>query len=313
MKLHKMMLVCAAIGLLATSCEEKAVMPGDNDKNQESIYVAPELPDPEGVVLPEGTINVTEAIRQCQELGPGGVSQDFVYVKGWICNASASQNKEAIEKYGNVYFYMGVNKETETKNALYAYQIMGIDGKKVTNPDGIKVGDFVIIRCKLNNYNGIMETTGKGECNIVYSTNPLLDEKPDPSKITPDPEGANIPAGCLNVYEARDICAGLASGSQTNETYYVKGWIHKVATSASDVESYGNATFYIAATNDGTTNSFDFEAYRIKSINGARFSSLDQFKVGDFVVIESKLKNYNGTYETGDGAKLYWSSNPNLQ
>ena len=134
----------------------------------------------------------------------------------------------------------------------------------------------------------------------------------DPTRTTPDPEGANVPDGCLNVYEAREICAGLSSGSQTSKNYYVKGWIHKVVSKESDVTQYHNATFYIAPTNDGTTKSTDFEAYRIKSINGANFNSLDEFQVGDFVVIVGPLKNYNGTYETGTGAKLYYSNNPAL-
>ena len=313
MKLKQLIIACAAFGLIATGCEEKRIMPGNNDNNQDSIYVAPPVPDPADAKVPEGAINVNEALDICRSLEAGGKTDDFYFVKGWVCSVNIADNTTAVEKYGNVYFYMGVSPESSNKNALYAYQVMGIDGKKVTDANGVKKGDFVVIKCKLTNYNGVFETTGKGEAYFTYSSNPLLDAKEDPTKITPDPEGAKIPDGCLNVYQAREICAGLASGSQTSESYYVKGWIHKVASTASDVEQYGNGTFYISATNDGTTNAFDFEAYRIKSLNGGKFSSLDQMKVGDFVVIEGKLKNYSGTYETGDGAKLYYSTNPNLQ
>jgi hypothetical protein len=304
---------CAAFGLIATGCEEKRIMPGNNDNNQDSIYVAPPMPDPADAQIPEGAISVSEALDICRALEPGSASSEAYIVKGWICSANLADNTKAVESYGNVYFYMGVSSESSNKNALYAYQVMGMNGKKVVDANAVAKGDFVVIQCHLTNYNGVLETTGRGDAFFLYSSNPLMDQKEDPTKITPDPEGANIPEGCLNVYQAREICAGLASGAQTAESYFVKGWIHKVASTASDVEQYGNGTFYIAATNDGSTNMFDFEAYRIKGLNGGRFSSLDQMKVGDFVVIEGKLKNYSGTYETGDGAKLYYSNNPNVQ
>ena len=311
MKLKQLMFACVAIGMLATGCKEKQILPGNNDFNQDSIYVAPAMPDPEGFEIPEGTINVNEAIEICRGLDAGGTTAEEYYIKGWI-NILTDKNTSGIEDYGNADFYIGVSTQSQKKNSFYAYRVYaGENKKKVPSVAAVQVGDFVILRTKLKNYNGVAETGDNGY--IYASSNPNFNAKEDPSKITPDPEGANVPDGCLNVYQARDICKGLADGAQTSEVYHVKGWIHKVASTASDVEQYGNGTFYISATNDGTTDSFDFEAYRIKYLNGGKFTSLDQMKVGDFVVLESKLKNYSGTFETGDGAKLYSSTNPNVK
>ena len=125
-----------------------------------------------------------------------------------------------------------------------------------------------------------------------------------------------VPAGCLTVYEARNICSQLASGAKTSDKKYVKGWISKLDNKNADgIKNYGNATFYMTATNDGSTDAFDFEAFQVYGIGGKKFTSVDQVAVGDFVVVYGQLTNYNGTYETvGKGASyVYSSSNPNAQ
>lgn len=317
----RILMLTALVSMVMFSCKENPYInaPGDNSKNYDTIpaiaYPMP-TPDPEGADVPEGSIDVYEARKICKSLGAGGTTEEKYYIKGWVRKFD-DKHESGVTNFGNGTFYIAPTNDGETDDVTFeAYQVMGKNGEKIKSLDEIMIGDFVVIYGLMTNYNNkAYETTGKGAAYIYYSNNPNFGQEPqvDPSKITPDPAGANVPQGCLNVYEARGICAGLSSGAQTNEKYYVKGWIHKVSTTASDVSQYHNATFYIAPTNDGTTNSIDFEAYRIKSINGGNFTSLDQFQVGDFVVIEGPLKNYNGTYETGNGAKLYYSSNPNVK
>ena len=132
--------------------------------------------------------------------------------------------------------------------------------------------------------------------------------------IAPDTTGWNIPAECLTVAQAREICAELESGATTGTKYYVKGWVKKLASKHEEgVTKYNNAVFYIEDVK-GANSQEDFEAYQVYGPNGSKITSLDQVVVGDYVVLYGELTNYNGTYETvGKGAAYIWkSTNPLL-
>ena len=132
--------------------------------------------------------------------------------------------------------------------------------------------------------------------------------------IAPDTTGWNIPAECLTVAQAREICAGLADGATTGTKYYVKGWVKKLASKHEEgVTKFNNAVFYIEDVK-GANSQDDFEAYQVYGPNGSKITSLDQVLVGDYVVLYGELTNFMGTYETvGKGAAYIWkSTNPNL-
>ena len=132
--------------------------------------------------------------------------------------------------------------------------------------------------------------------------------------IAPDTAGWNIPANCLTVAQAREICANLESGATTGTKYYVKGWVKKLAPKHEEgVTNFNNAVFFIEDVK-GANSQEDFEAYQVYGPNGSKITSLDQVLVGDYVVLYGELTNYNGTYETvGKGAAYIWkSTNPAL-
>ena len=148
-----------------------------------------------------------------------------------------------------------------------------------------------------------------GDNKYNYDSIPVV-ALPDPDA---DPVGFEIPAGCLNVYEAVDSCRRLPNGGTTQEKHYVKGWVCRLDSKhESGVQQYGNGTFYIAATNDGTTDGFSFEAYQVYGKGKQKLTNPNQVQVGDFVVLRGKLTNYSGTAETvGKGASyIYYSTNP---
>ncbi len=310
----------ATIAMVMVSCKENPYMPspGATDQVPDSMPVTVDpdpTPDPEGVTIPEGTINVYEARKICQGLNHQQVTTEKYYVKGWVCSFN-EKHADGITNYGNGTFNIAATNDGKSdKHSFEAYQVYGKNGQKLTSINEIAIGDFVIIYGPLTRYNNTYETAGRGAAYVYYCSNPEFGKgtEVDPAKITPDPEGADVPEGTLTVYEAREICAGLASGATTTEEYYVKGWVHKLDSKhASGVSQYGNGTFYISATNDGTTDKTDFEAYQVYGKNKARLTSADQVELGDFVVLKGKLTNYNGTYETvGRGAAyIYYSTNP---
>ena len=141
-------------------------------------------------------------------------------------------------------------------------------------------------------------------------------EKPNDKDTTttvegaaPDTTGWNIPAECLTVAQAREICAGLTTGDSTStKEYYVMGWVKKVKEVSAQ---YGNATFYIEDVK-GAGSQEDFEAYRVKGLDNQKINNDGAVAVGDFVVLYGKIKNFKGTYETSNGAYIWKSTNPAL-
>ena len=79
---------------------------------------------------------------------------------------------------------------------------------------------------------------------------------------------------------------------------YVKGIINKIDNVNLE---YGNAQFWIS--DDGKTA--DFELYRSFWFGGEKYTSEDQIKVGDEVVMCGKLKKYGETCEMGEKNYLY--------
>ena len=310
----------AALTLVMVSCKENPYMPSPGatesvpDSMPELKYPDP-TPAPDTIDIPDGAITVYEARKIARRLSSGENTAQKYYVMGWVCSLDDA-HASGVTSYGNGTFSIaGTNDGKTDRFPFIAYQVYGIGGKKLTSADQVAIGDFVILYGQLTKYNDKLETVGKGAAYIYASSNPKLSSEPatDKTKITPDPEGADVPESTLTVYEAREICAGLASGATTTEEYYVKGWVHKLASNhASGVSQYGNGTFYISATNDGTTSTTDFEAFQVYGKSKSKLTSADQVKVGDFVVLRGKLSNYNGTYETvGKGAAyIYYSTNP---
>ena len=84
--------------------------------------------------------------------------------------------------------------------------------------------------------------------------------------------------------------AGELTSSEQIAGVYVKGIVSKVTEVST---SFGNATYNIS--DDGTMESDQVVIYRGKYLENASFTSTDQLKVGDIVVIYGTLVNYNGT------------------
>ena len=76
---------------------------------------------------------------------------------------------------------------------------------------------------------------------------------------------------------------------------YTSGIVYQVD---SFNETYHSITYWISDDGTGSSSSNDgLEVYSGKGISGANFSSVDDIKVGDEVVVKGTLKKYNSTYE----------------
>lgn len=306
---RSLFLALSAVALCATGCQESPYIngPGNNDNNPKAI---PTAPIPEEIDIPDSAITVAQARTICSQLASGASTPEKYYVKGWVQNV-ASGHADAVANYGNGLFYMSDISTGTSTRTFYAYQVMGKDGKRIPAAEAVAAGDYVVIYGKLTNYNGTYETEGRGTAQIYSSTNDIFNGKIDTTLITPDLEGADVPEGTLTVYQANALCETLANNA-TTDSVWVKGYVRKNSTTETTIKDYGNMNFTIAPTIDNTSYS-TFLVYQVYRHKGQKFTSLDQVKEGDFVVVRGKLTNYNGTYETvGRGASyIYYSNNPN--
>lgn len=109
--------------------------------------------------------------------------------------------------------------------------------------------------------------------------------------------------------QAADVASQLADGATTPNKVYVKGYVKKFASKhAAGISDFGNALFYI--TDGPDFEGTDFYCYQVYYLGGKKFTSEDQIKIGDEVIVYGQLTNYNGTYETvGKGAAYCYSIN----
>ncbi|MCM1034061.1 MAG: DUF5017 domain-containing protein [Paludibacter sp.] len=241
MKMNKFFavsLLCLSVGF--TACDEPEIGGGDNTTNPSdttevsNIVTIPSTPT---LNIPEGTLTVSEARDLCATLSDKGVTSDQYYVKGWVKRLDQG-NTTAIENYGNALFYLAEEQYTDgtfSEDEFYAFQVFNLDQKKFFSAEQIQVGDYVVIRGNLTNYNGIYETTGKGAA-YVYSNSR------DISTILPPEKPELGPNDTATVAQARLL--------QDNSVHWVKGYIvGYILTSSS-----GNVPFFRAPEgSDGAT------------------------------------------------------------
>ena len=117
---------------------------------------------------------------------------------------------------------------------------------------------------------------------------------PDPGTST-TPSGAGTASDPYNAAKALEVASALDESGQVADVY-VKG---KVTAIKELSTQYGNATYSIG---DETTS---FSIYRGNYLNGDKFTSEDQLKVGDEVVVCGTLVNFKGnTPQMTTGSKI---------
>lgn len=93
--------------------------------------------------------------------------------------------------------------------------------------------------------------------------------------------------------------AGLLANWATDQEVVVKGYVTKVGSFNS---KYGELDYYIADEKGDETNTFF--VYNGYGLNGAKFTSADDLKVGALVTVKGKTKEHNGTKEFNYGSKI---------
>ena len=192
--------------------------PGGDSSND---FVLPE--EAQTWDIPAEAITASEARAICEKLSADETTGTKYYVMGYVKKLH-SANADGIAKYGNASFYMEDVKGANSKDDFVAFQVMGLDGQKITDPAAVAEGDFVVIYGELVNYKGdTPETVGKGAAHIWKSTNPVLSGSGNTGNTPTDLVGNGT---FENPYTANDV---IALGNKTKDVsggnFYVKGYI----------------------------------------------------------------------------------------
>ena len=111
-----------------------------------------------------------------------------------------------------------------------------------------------------------------------------------------DAPGPEEPGNTIGTAEAPittaaaiEMINALDDGASTSEKAYVKGKVVSVATNAENFAKYGNINYYIS--DDGTKDK-QIQVYAGDGLNGEKFSSVNDIKAGDEVVVFGNLMKY---------------------
>ena len=214
----------------------------------------------------EDPYTVSDAVLVAGELADKEVTEQ-VYAIGTV-----KEITDLSLSYGNATFTI-----TDGAKDLIVFRAKYLNNEKFTAEDQLKVGDVVVIVGQLTNYGGTLEFNSG--CHIDSFGEEELPTLGDGSLENP-----------YTVEQALEICAGLAD-KEVTEQVYVIGTVSSVKEVSAQ---YGNATFNIG----------DLVVFRAKYLNNEKFTSEDQIKVGDVVIIVGQLTNYGGTLEFNSGCYI---------
>lgn len=100
------------------------------------------------------------------------------------------------------------------------------------------------------------------------------------------------------VYTVKEAVAMVENNQIPDTPVTVAGHIAKI----DEINlAYHNATYWIV---DDMSDPYGLQIYRGYWLDGAHFTSNDQFKVGDYVKVNGKLDSYQGTAELYTGSKI---------
>lgn len=165
------------------------------------------------------------------------------------------------------------------------------DCKNVTEEISAKIEDGDLIfkptKSAANNYYKFIFDCQKGSGNGLIQVSKIayykVGDTPQIVDITNTPETA------YTIAKAKEL---IDAGEGLSESVYVKGIVSKASISLN--ATYGSLSYYIS--DDGKTGN-ELQVFGGLSFKGEKFTSIDDIKVGDVVVVYGKLKKFGTTYE----------------
>lgn len=279
------LVLTTTIAMIMFGCKESPYIPNPGTTDQ--------VPDSMPVIIPDTSgieISIDSAIAICKSL-PADVATAEIYKLSGVLTANSTNPDDVPSKYKNINFKMSDNGG---KTSISCYYINNLNNKKFTKKTDVPlVGSKLTVRGQLINYKG---TTPELKDGFIVRIDSMVALPPFPG--CPEPG-----EGEISVNRAVAISDSIGTGKTTSESYKIRC----VVTSISDLSTqYGNATFNVSS--DGIKSA---TCYRIKGKNNGNFTDANQLLVGDTILVNAKIQNYNGTCEPVQGY-VAESTNPNF-
>ena len=185
-----------------------------------------------------------------------------------------------------------IDKITKDKiNSIKLQVATDADCNNVTEeiPAKIEDGDLIFTPTKsaANNYYKFVFDCQQGSNNGLIQVSKIAYYKVGDTPVIVDI--TNTAETAYTIAKAKEL---IDADKGLSESVYVKGTVSQAGESLND--QYGSLSYYIS--DDGTTGN-ELQVYGGLSFEGKKFTSVDDIKVGDVVVVYGKLKKYNTTYE----------------
>lgn len=244
--------------------------------------------------VPAGNGQEASPYNVAQVIAKGdAVSESGMWVKGYIVGSIPTGGASTTLPY-TVFGTEGAAPSnlvlaptadcTDPSKCIPVQLVSGSDVRKalniVDNPGNL--GKLVAIKGDLAKYCGAPGIKNPSAYTLTGGGNTPV----TPPASGAEPTGEGTAASPYNVAKAIAVASALASGEESPEVY-VTGEISNVKEIST---SFGNATYYIV--DPGYTT--EFYVFRGYWLNGDKFTSADQMKVGGKVVVKGKLINYMG-------------------
>lgn len=184
--------------------------------------------------------------------------KDSVYVKGTV-----SMVDQISSSTGAMIYWLD-------DNTFEVYYGLGLNSAKFESLSDVNPGDEVIVKGMITLYGSTYEITGSYM--VEHKKSGTVVERKDPSNTVE------------TAYTVAEIKAILDNGSEydLSKSVYVKGTVSKID---SFNETYGSLTYWL---DDNA-----FQVYSGLHYNSGKFSSADDLKVGDEVVVCGVAKIHN--------------------
>ena len=265
-------------------------------------------PAEETIGTKDEPVNVARALTDIDKLDEGATTKEFYYIKGKI--KTIKTKAEDISKYKNIDYII----TDDGTNELTVFRGKNLGNTDFTAAGEINVGDEVVVYGQLTKYKNpntgaIVPEVAQG--NYIVKLTKGGDTPEPPSG---DAKGTGTLEDPFNAVAATNEAKKLADKEVSEQAYYIKGKVAKIAVDKSgnvqnfDYGTYGNASFYIS---DDGSDSNTFYCYRVLYLGNKKWEegAGPIVKVGDDVIVYAKLTMYGTTPETSQGNGYLYSLN----
>ena len=185
-----------------------------------------------------------------------------------------------------------IDKITKDKiNSIKLLVATDADCKNVTEEISAKIedGDLIFMPTKsaANNYYKFIFDCQAGTSNGLIQVSKIAYYK-----VGDTPEIVDITNTAETAYTIAKAKELIDAGKGLSESVYVKGTVSQASEKLD--ATYGSLSYYIS--DDGTTGN-ELQVYGGLSFENQKFTSVDDIKVGDVVIVYGKLKKFGSTYE----------------